>query len=38
MMRQPIDLSADPRLIDLRGELMMAVSELVTVLEQEFLS
>jgi Fe-S-cluster containining protein len=38
MMRQPIDLSAESRLIDLRGELMMAVSELVTVLEQEFLS
>ena len=38
MMRQPIDLSADPRLIDLRGELMMAVAELVSVLEREFLA
>ncbi|HEY0548797.1 MAG TPA: YkgJ family cysteine cluster protein [Verrucomicrobiae bacterium] len=38
MMRQPIDLSADPRLIDLRGELMMAVAELVSVLEREFLN
>jgi hypothetical protein len=38
MMRQPIDLSADPHLIDLRGELMMAVAELVSVLEREFLA
>ena len=38
MMRQPIDLSADERLIDLRGELMMAVSELAAILEQDFLS
>jgi len=38
MMRAPIDLSADPRLIDLRGELMLAVAELVSVLEQEFLN
>jgi len=37
IMRQPIDLSADERLIDLRGELMLAVSELVAVLEREFL-
>lgn len=37
MMREPVDLSADPRLIDLRGELMMAVAELVSVLEREFL-
>ncbi len=38
MMREPMDLSVDPHLIDLRGELMLAVSDLVTVLEQEFLS
>lgn len=37
MMRQPIDLSADERLIDLRGELMLAVGELVALLEREFL-
>jgi hypothetical protein len=37
MMRQPIDLSADSSLIDLRGELMMAVAELVSVLERDFL-
>jgi hypothetical protein len=38
MMREPVDLSAEPRLIDLRGELMMAVAELVSVLEREFLN
>jgi uncharacterized protein len=37
MMRQPIDLSADERLINLRGELMLAVSELAAVLERDFL-
>lgn len=37
MMRQPIDLSADTRLIDLRGELMLAISELAAVLERDFL-
>jgi len=37
MMRREIDLSAEERLIDLRGELMMAVAELVGVLEREFL-
>lgn len=37
MMREPIDLSADERIGDLRGELMMAVAELVGTLEQEFL-
>ena len=37
MMRQAIDLSADERSIDLRGELMMAVAELVGVLERDFL-
>ena len=38
MMRQPIDLSADERIVDLRGELMLAVGELVGILESEFLS
>ena len=37
MMRQPIDLSADERDIELRGELMLAVSDLVHVLERDFL-
>ena len=37
MMRAPIDLSADERLGDLRGELMMAVAELVGALEHDFL-
>ena len=37
MMREPIDLSADERIGDLRGELMMAVAELVGALEREFL-
>ena len=37
MMRQPIELS-DGRASDLRGELMMAVAELVAVLERDFLS
>jgi Fe-S-cluster containining protein len=38
MMRQPIDLSADEWLINLRGELMLAVSDLAGVLEREFLT
>ena len=37
VMREPIDLSADERIGDLRGELMMAVAELVGTLEREFL-
>jgi Fe-S-cluster containining protein len=37
MMREPIDLSADKRIGDLRGELMMAVAELVGALERDFL-
>lgn len=37
MMRAPIDLSADERIGDLRGELMMAVAELVGALERDFL-
>jgi Fe-S-cluster containining protein len=37
MMREPIDLSAEERLVDLRGELMMAVAELVGALERDFL-
>lgn len=38
MMQQPIDLSADERLVNLRGELMLAVGELAGTLEGEFLS
>ena len=37
LMRQPIDLSDGDRLGDLRGELMLAVGELVGLLEREFL-
>ena len=37
MMRQPIDLSDGDRLGDLRGELMLAVGELVGQLERDFL-
>ena len=37
MMRQPIDLAAGEHLCDLRGELMLAVGELVGGLEREFL-
>ena len=38
MMRQPIDLAADERLGDLRGELMMAVAQLAEALERDFLT
>lgn len=38
MMRQPIDLSADERLVNLRGELMLAVAALAAVLERDFLN
>jgi len=37
MMRQPIDLSADERLADLRGELLLAVADLAGALERDFL-
>jgi uncharacterized protein len=37
MMRQPIDLAGDERLVELRGELMMAVARLTAMLEQQFL-
>ena len=37
MMRQPIDLAAGDYLCDLRGELMLAVGELVGGLERDFL-
>jgi Fe-S-cluster containining protein len=37
MMRRPTDLSADKRLIDLRGELMLAVARLAKSLERDFL-
>ena len=37
MMRRAIDLSADEKQIELRGELMLAVSRLVGILEQDFL-
>ena len=36
-MREPVDLAGEERLIDLRGELMMAVSRLVGLLERDFL-
>jgi Fe-S-cluster containining protein len=38
IMRQAIDLSADDHVIELRGELMMAVSDLVSTLERDFLT
>jgi len=38
MMREPIDLSADERIVELRGELMLAVGELVGALEKDFLT
>lgn len=38
MMRQPIDLAADERLGDLRGELMLAVARLAEALERDFLT
>ncbi len=38
MMRQPIDLSADVRIVRLRGRLLPAVAKLVEVLERDFLS
>jgi uncharacterized protein len=37
MMRKPIDLAADERMVALRGKLMLAVAELATVLEKDFL-
>lgn len=37
MMRQPIDLAGEQRLTDLRGELILTVSELVAVLDRDFL-
>ena len=37
IMRQPIDLAADERAGDLRGELMMAVAGLAEALERDFL-
>jgi Fe-S-cluster containining protein len=36
MMRQPIDLAADERLVQLRGQLMKEVAELASVLERHF--
>jgi hypothetical protein len=38
VMAQPIDMSADEVEIERRGELMMAVSRLVELLEQDFLN
>jgi hypothetical protein len=38
MMRQPIDLSADERISNLRGELMLAVARLAETLELDFLT
>jgi len=37
MMRQAIDLSADEHQIDLRGQLMMVVADLVGELDRNFL-
>lgn len=37
MMRQPIDLSEDEHLSDLRGELLLAVADLTGALERDFL-
>jgi hypothetical protein len=37
MMRQPIDLAADERMVNLRGQLMTAVADLASVLERDFL-
>ncbi len=37
MMRQPIDLAADQRMVQLRGEMMTAVADLAAVLERDFL-
>jgi Fe-S-cluster containining protein len=36
LMAQPIELAGDPALVELRGELMLAVGRLVAVLEREF--
>jgi len=38
VMRQPINLAADEEMIELRGELMLAVSRLAHQLEREFLA
>jgi hypothetical protein len=38
MMRRPIDLAGEQRLVDLRGELMLAVAELTDLLRREFLT
>ncbi|HWN97378.1 MAG TPA: YkgJ family cysteine cluster protein [Methylomirabilota bacterium] len=38
MMRRPIDLSGDDRLVDLRGELMMSVARLMERLKRDFLT
>jgi len=37
VMRQPIDLSEDEHISDLRGELLLAVADLAGVLERDFL-
>lgn len=38
MMRQPVDLSAGRRLVNLHGKLMTAYAELMTVLGREFIN
>jgi hypothetical protein len=38
MMRQPMDLSAGKRLVNLHGKLMIVYSELMTVLGKEFIN
>ncbi len=37
IMRQPIDLAADERLVELRGELMTVVGAMAAILERDFL-
>jgi hypothetical protein len=38
VMAQPVDLAGDPDLCDARGELMLAVNELMQVLHRDFLT
>jgi Fe-S-cluster containining protein len=38
VMAEPLDFTADPARLELRGELMLAVARLVTALERDFLA
>jgi hypothetical protein len=38
MMSQPIDLSGDEAIAEARGELMLAVNDLMQVLQRDFLT